>query len=271
MSPMGVGLSGVRMQSPGPQGGEPQYQTKYSHDPRNTISSAAYPINPIEAHGVQPFPQARIAPQYTDLLGGTYSRGQYASGGPVDTVHAMLAPREFVIDRDHADEIRYSSGPQLGRALAALSQDIKSGRRPGDRPTGPIPFVGGGTVTEDMQPGYALGGPVEERKKLFGVQEQPQQVEPVRATITPPPSTPLTVRRPEGIQTAQPSQPRMAPPVTRLQPPRRPEPQEIAPRTTGIARPGPGLSGVAQAQPGLTADIGQIKPQPLAPLAQDDP
>ena len=94
-----------------------------------------------------------------------------AKGGDVDTVPAWLQPGEFVIDKAHTQQIKKAKGAELSKAIDGIIEDIKLGRRPGDRPVeGRTDFSDGGTVTEDMEPGYQLGGDVEdsepERKKI---------------------------------------------------------------------------------------------------------
>jgi len=87
--------------------------------------------------------------------------GSYAKGGDVDTVPAWLQPGEFVIDKAHTQKIKMARGGELERVVDNIVEDIKLGRRPGDRPVeGRTDFSEGGTVTEDMQPGYFLGGRV---------------------------------------------------------------------------------------------------------------
>ena len=104
--------------------------------------------------------------------------GSYAKGGDVDTVPAWLQPGEFVIDKAHTQKIKMARGGELERVVDNIVEDIKLGRRPGDRPVeGRTDFSEGGTVTEDMQPGYALGGRVnlEDYKARSRPQEEDEQ------------------------------------------------------------------------------------------------
>ena len=88
-----------------------------------------------------------------------------AKGGDVDTVPAWLQPGEFVIDKAHTQQIKKAKGGELEKAIDGIIEDIKLGRRPGDRPVeGRTDFTDGGTVTKDMEPGYQLGGNVEENE-----------------------------------------------------------------------------------------------------------
>ena len=93
-------------------------------------------------------------------LGGRGFRAGGGVPGSSDTVPAWLTPNEFVVPREHADQIRVASGPALSNALSKLAVDIKTGQPPGNRPVGGREdFSMGGTVRDKNQPGYALGGP----------------------------------------------------------------------------------------------------------------
>jgi len=94
-------------------------------------------------------------------LGGLGFRAGGGVPGSSDTVPAWLTPNEFVVPREHADQIRAASGPALSNALSKLAVDIKTGQPPGNRPVGGREdFSMGGTVRDKNQPGYALGGRV---------------------------------------------------------------------------------------------------------------
>lgn len=110
-------------------------------------------------------PQVQESSKFPELE--QLAPASYAKGGDVDTVPAWLQPGEFVIDRAHTQQIKKAKGGELEKAIDGIIEDIKLGRRPGDRPVeGRTDFTDGGTVTKDMEPGYQLGGNVEDQEPV---------------------------------------------------------------------------------------------------------
>ena len=148
-----------RMQRTQFVGGRPS-AVRVSYNPFDFMSDGSGVSPNINRPGTE-------APSKFAELENLVEPGSYAKGGDVDTVPAWLQPGEFVIDKAHTQQIKKAKGGELEKAIDGIIEDIKLGRRPGDRPVeGRTDFTDGGTVTKDMEPGYQLGGDVEDKEPV---------------------------------------------------------------------------------------------------------